>query len=99
MVGHRRMGPSDMTQREVEIVVGMVLVLIGILLLSGEWPDVPARGGWPSGSSSLSLAPAAHFDSGRSVIAPAAQAFGDPPARPFLASGDTASERNGPVLR
>jgi hypothetical protein len=44
MVGHRRMGPSDMTQREVEIVVGMVLVLIGILLLSGEWPDVPARG-------------------------------------------------------
>jgi uncharacterized membrane protein len=32
-----------MTQREVEIVVGMVLVLVGIVLLSDEWPDAPAR--------------------------------------------------------
>ena len=32
-----------MTQREVEIVVGMVLALVGIVLILGEWPSAPAR--------------------------------------------------------
>jgi hypothetical protein len=31
------------TQREVEIVVGMVLALIGIVLLPEVWPDAPVR--------------------------------------------------------
>ena len=32
-----------MTQREVEIIVGMVLALIRILLLPEVWPDTPVR--------------------------------------------------------
>jgi hypothetical protein len=32
-----------MTQREVEIVVGMVLALVGIVLLPEMWPHTPIR--------------------------------------------------------
>jgi hypothetical protein len=45
------------TQREVEIVVGMVLALVGIVLISDEWPNAPTRemvGVW--GIVTLSLA-------------------------------------------
>jgi hypothetical protein len=45
------------TQREVEIVVGMVLALFGIVLLPEVWPDTPLRemlGVW--GIVALSLA-------------------------------------------
>jgi hypothetical protein len=47
-----------MTQREVEIVVGMVLVFIAIVLLLGAWPDAPARallGVWVIAAMSLAL--------------------------------------------
>ena len=47
-----------MTQREVEIVVGLVLALIGIVLILGEWPDAPARkilGVWVIVALSLAL--------------------------------------------
>jgi hypothetical protein len=36
-------GSVGVTQREVEIVVGMVLALVGIVLILGEWPSAPAR--------------------------------------------------------
>jgi hypothetical protein len=45
------------TQREVDIIVGMVLALIGIVLLPEVWPDTPIRemlGVW--GIVALSLA-------------------------------------------
>jgi hypothetical protein len=47
-----------MTQREVEIVVGMVLVFIGIMLLLVAWPNAPARellGVWVIAALSLAL--------------------------------------------
>ena len=47
-----------MTRREVEIVVGMVLALVGIVLILGEWPDAPAReilGVWVIVALSLAL--------------------------------------------
>ena len=46
------------TRREVEIVVGMVLALVGIVLILGEWPDAPAReilGVWVIVALSLAL--------------------------------------------
>jgi hypothetical protein len=56
--GTHHLGASDMTQREVEIVVGMVLVFIAIVLLLGAWPDAPARallGVWVIAAMSLAL--------------------------------------------
>jgi hypothetical protein len=38
-----------MSEDEVTGIVGMVLVLIGIVLLLGVWPDAPAREYWASG--------------------------------------------------
>jgi hypothetical protein len=55
---HRQSMGFDLTRREVEIVVGMVLALFGIVLLPEVWPDTPLRemlGVW--GIVALSLAP------------------------------------------
>jgi hypothetical protein len=47
-----------MTQREVEIVVGMVLAFIVIMLLFSAWPAAPVRellGVWVIAAMSLAL--------------------------------------------
>ena len=69
--GTHHLGASDMTQREVEIVVGMVLVFIVIMLLLSAWPAAPVGellGVWVI--AAMSLAPVAHLDSGRRMTAP-----------------------------
>jgi hypothetical protein len=57
IASHEIPGSVGVTQREVEIVVGMVLALVGIVLILGGWPNAPARemvGVW--GIDALSLA-------------------------------------------
>jgi hypothetical protein len=58
VLARNHLGASEMTQREVEIVVGMVLVFIGIMLLLVAWPNAPARellGVWVIAALSLAL--------------------------------------------
>jgi hypothetical protein len=56
--GTHHLGASDMTQREVEIVVGMVFAFIVIMLLLSAWPAAPVRellGVWVIAAMSLAL--------------------------------------------